>query len=121
MTRVEGRTMSAGATSATPTNRCRPSPLLMTGVVSIWVVALGGVIASPYLARSPTPGDDLTRRTADLAMAGYFIATAMMLFLSPADRPAVTTRGGLTRLVWTLSWATFLVHVGMAFHYHHGW
>jgi hypothetical protein len=42
-----------------------------------------------------------------------------MLRLAPSERPAGRVR--LARWCWTLAWATYLIHLGMAFHHYHHW
>lgn len=65
--------------------------------------------------------DALTRNTVRLALVGYAAATTGMLLLRPADWRAANGRGWLTRWCWTLAWASYLVHLAVAFLiYHHG-
>jgi hypothetical protein len=44
-----------------------------------------------------------------------------MIGLLPADWLARTGPGRLARWCWTLAWAAFVVHLGMAFHHYHHW
>ena len=44
-----------------------------------------------------------------------------MLLLSPSEWLAGSGRSRLARGCWTLAWATYLVHVAMAFHHYHHW
>src|SRR5262249_30490099 len=81
-------------------------------LVAAWLVLLGSVIAWPYWTRSTTLGDDLTRFTVRVALAFYALAAARML-LGKWDR--------LARWLWTLAWASYLVHLAMAFHHYHHW
>jgi hypothetical protein len=76
---------------------------------------LVGVLALPSLTATSDPGGVLTRNTIRLALLWYAAATALMLWQSPDTlwRPA--------RACWTVAWACYLVHLGMAFHYHHHW
>jgi hypothetical protein len=69
----------------------------------------------------PPLGDDLIRNTVRVALAFYAVAVWLMLGLRPADWRAATRRGWLARWCWTLGWAAFLVHVGVAFHFAHHW
>ena len=90
-------------------------------LLATWAAALVAVFASPIPSHSPTPGDDLTRRTVWVALAFYVAATWMMLGSAATDWRMETSRGRLTRWCWTLAWAAFLIHVGVAFHLYHHW
>jgi hypothetical protein len=62
------------------------------------------------------PGEDLTLWTVRGALALYVLALALR----------ITTSGSrswlqLSRLLWTVGFAAFLVHVLCAFHFYHGW
>jgi hypothetical protein len=81
-------------------------------LVAAWLILLGSVIAWPYWTHSATLEGDLTRFTVRVALVFYALAAARML-LSKWDR--------LTRWLWTLAWASYLVHVAMAFHHYHHW
>jgi hypothetical protein len=84
-----------------------------------WCVLLSAVFAWPALFGSSDPGDDLTRNTIRLALLFYGIA--VFLLLRSGRRTALSERGDLARLCWTLAWAAYLVHLAMAFHHYHGW
>jgi hypothetical protein len=86
-----------------------------------WTLALTAVLVAPTWLGSTNLGDDLTRYTVRLALVYYAVALALLMYTNPADRQALTTRGRLMRWCWTLAWATYLVHLGMAFHYYHHW
>jgi hypothetical protein len=80
-----------------------------------WALLLGAALVGP-----PT-GAGQTRATVYLALAFYALACGLMLRL---DRPgwcAATPLGRLARAAWALGLASFLVHVGLAFHHHHDW
>jgi hypothetical protein len=94
-------------------------PLL--GLVGLWLALLGAVLAAPLWLHATNPGDDLTRQTVRLALAFYGVAAGWMTRLGYADWRAASVRGQLARLCWSLGWVTYLVHVGMAFHYYHEW
>jgi hypothetical protein len=66
-------------------------------------------------------GDACTRNTARLAVSLYFIACFAMLGLRAPDWPATSGRGRVARLLWSLGWAAYAVHVATAFHFAHGW
>jgi hypothetical protein len=82
---------------------------------------LTGVLAGPSLTHAADPGDDLTRNTVRLSLAWYGAAAALMLTLRPDRWQAAQGPGRLARWCWTLAWAAYLVHLGMAFHHYHGW
>lgn len=90
-------------------------------MVSIWLILLILVVAGPYVTHSPTLGDDLTRYTVRLALVYYAAAATLMLLLRGDEWGAAAGRGRLARWCWTLAWATYLVHLAMAFHYYHRW
>ncbi|HEY1375603.1 MAG TPA: hypothetical protein VGF55_02355 [Gemmataceae bacterium] len=90
-------------------------------LILIWLAALAVLFAWPSLTGSPTVGDDLTRHTVRVALAYYAAAAWLMLGLRPADWRADTSRGRFARWCWTLAWAAFVVHVGVAFHFYHHW
>jgi hypothetical protein len=101
-----------------------PAPSAPPGVVAaaaLWAALLAGVLALPSLTSSPTPGDDLTRNTVRLALGYYAAAVGLMLVLRPAEWAVLSGRVRLARACWTLAWAAYLVHLGMAFHHYHGW
>lgn len=79
-------------------------------VLLIWLAALAGCLAVPFVAGLEEQGDALVRNTIRLTLAGY--AAALLL---PARREQ------LARLLWTLAWVTYLIHVALAFHFFHGW
>jgi hypothetical protein len=86
-----------------------------------WLAALLGRVAYAHFVASPTLGDDLTRFTVRLALGCYTIAATMMLLLQPGQWDASTMPGRAARWCWTLAWASYGVHVLMAFHYYHSW
>lgn len=100
-------------------NEVRANLLSTPQVLLLWLCISVATIAQPYLTHSPTLGDDLTRYTARLALVGYALAVNQLLLLRQPDAQARGLRRA--RLYWTLGWATFLVHLAMAFHHYHGW
>ncbi len=86
-----------------------------------WLVLLGAAIIFPYLRDSPTRGDDLVRYIVRVALLYYWLAAVGMLRSRPEDWAAETPRGRLIRAYWTLGWAAYFMHVGMAFHHSHHW
>ena len=94
---------------------------LQSALALAWALLLAGALIGPWLVASPTLGDDRTRFTVRVALLFYALAAGLMLFLDPAGWRAATTPGRLARTCWALGVAAFLVHVGLAFHYHHGW
>jgi hypothetical protein len=88
--------------------------------IAVWVVLLFGVLGSPWFLGQVDPGDDLVRNTIRLSLAFYAVTIALMLFLRPAEWTG-SGRGELARWCWSLAWAAYVIHVGMAFHFYHGW
>lgn len=66
-------------------------------------------------------GDALTRGTIRLALLLYLAAVAAMPWLGPAGWGARDTLGRIVRAGWALGWLLYAAHVGLAFHYFHGW
>src|SRR5689334_11664316 len=81
-----------------------------------WALLLAGILLAPAVLPPSDPGDDLTRNTVRLSLLYYALAAALMLRLRPGGWAAATERGRLARACWTLAWAAYLVHVGMALH-----
>jgi hypothetical protein len=73
------------------------------------------------LALASATGEMLTRNTVRLSLAWYMLALCLMMRLTPADWRVATTLGRVARWCWTLGLVSFLVHLGMAFHFYHGW
>jgi hypothetical protein len=73
------------------------------------------------LSQSPSLGDDLTRSTIRLSLVYYGIAASLLPWLRGDQWCARTGWGRLARWCWTFAWATYLVHLAMAFHYYHHW
>jgi hypothetical protein len=108
------------AMSALPARQDRASHLVAPLII-LWAALLVVVLAVPPLTASPTLGDDLTRYTVRLSLLYYTAALTLMLRLRPAEWTAGGGRGRLARWCWTLAWAAFVVHLGMAFHHFHHW
>jgi hypothetical protein len=85
----------------------------------LWAALLAVLLRLP--AR---PGGDLAdgqvRNSIRLALAGYALAVGLMSRLTAAEW-AGTGRGRTVRVLWTLAWATYLLHVGLAFDRVHRW
>jgi hypothetical protein len=94
-----------------------PGPLL----VALWAVLLAAVLGAPWLGLSTSPGDDLTRHTVRLALLFYAPAAALLLLLRPGEWFPLSPRARAARWCWTLGLASYLVHLGMAFHHYHHW
>lgn len=92
-----------------------------TWIVLGWLAVLSAVIFTPHLTNSPTLGDDLIRYTVRLSLALYAAAAMLMMAMDGDDWTAKSPRGDWARWLWTLAWLTFIVHLGMAFHYFHHW
>jgi hypothetical protein len=84
------------------------------------VLSLGAVIVLSR-AQPQSVGDQLTRNTIRLSLAWYTAALILMMRLRPLDWRTQTLRGQIARWCWTWGAASFLSHLGMAFHYFHFW
>src|SRR4051812_15299991 len=80
----------------------------------------GSYFATPYLTES-TVGDWRIRATIRVALLYYGITALLLMHLRQAEWSPPTWRCRLTRWCWTLAWVAYIVHLGSAFHYYHGW
>ncbi|MBY0522337.1 MAG: hypothetical protein K2R98_03020 [Gemmataceae bacterium] len=88
--------------------------------LAAWVVLLNVIFFLPALVPISDLGDHLIRGTIRLSLLFWFLAVNLMLWLRPAEWPGVG-RGNLARYCWTLAWAAYVIHLGMAFHFYHHW
>src|SRR5262245_52625125 len=80
-------------------------------LVASWAILLAAaLLVAPVF--SADPGKGLTRNTVRVALLFYGLAVVLVLRRAPEV---------LARLCWTLAWAAFVVHVGMAFHHQLDW
>jgi hypothetical protein len=89
--------------------------------VLLWLVLLAAVLGLPPLLGSPTLGDDLIRWTVRLSLAYWAAAVTLMLWLPARAWDGGNDAGRAARWCWTFAWASYLVHLAMAFHFYHGW
>ncbi len=67
-------------------------------------------------------GEALVRNTVRISLAWYLAAVLIMLaFRTSADWQVSNTAARVARRCWTWAVVSFLIHLGMAFHYYHGW
>jgi hypothetical protein len=85
------------------------------------LASLGVAIGLALIGEPTFVGDRLTRMTVRCSLTWYALATSMMLFLGRDDWRADAWRGWLARWCWTWGWVAYVVHLGMAFHWFHGW
>jgi hypothetical protein len=93
----------------------------MAGI--LWLLLLIALFAHPFwiAADERTTAELLTRNTVRLSLLYYVVALTLMTFLRLEEWRAENPRGLLTRWCWTLAWAAFAIHVGVAMQlYHHG-
>jgi len=88
---------------------------------ALWAGLLAVVLIAPFAISTADVGDSLIRNTIRLSLFYWWAAVNLLLFLRRDDWPAQTERGQFARMCWTLAWAAYLVHLGMAFHWYHGW
>jgi hypothetical protein len=87
----------------------------------LWCILMAAALGLPFWQDAPTWAEDLTRYTIRPALLFYAAAATLMLVLRPGDWAAISPRGRLARGCWTLAWAAYIVHVGVAFGcFHHG-
>jgi hypothetical protein len=80
-------------------------------LLAVWGSALCLALVLPEW--TDDRADGRIRQTIRVALACYFVAVAGLLV------PTIDSR--FTRLVWTLGWVAYLVHVALAFHLAFGW
>ncbi|MES1213865.1 MAG: hypothetical protein ABUL64_04685 [Singulisphaera sp.] len=93
---------------------------LTIGFVAVGLALLTATFALTFMLQ-PDPGEMLTRNTVRLSLAWYAVALCLMMRLGPADWRAATLLGKTARWCWTWSVVCFWVHLGVAFHFYHGW
>lgn len=81
-------------------------------LATIWLAAMGCALVL---------GGDPTRNTVRIALAYYAVAMWFILRLRIEERQNSVPIVRLARWCWTLAWAAFVLHVGVAFHWHHHW
>jgi hypothetical protein len=89
----------------------------------VWLLLLIALFAHPFLiaADQRNTAEFLTRNTVRLSLLYYVIALTLMISLRRDEWQVENPRGFLTRWCWTLAWAAFAIHVGVAIQlYHHG-
>jgi hypothetical protein len=87
----------------------------------VWLVLLAAVSAAPWLLGRPDPGDDLIRNTVRVSLLYYAAAAVLMTRLRPDEWSAAAAPGRTARLLWTLAWLAFLVHLAVSLHFFHHW
>jgi hypothetical protein len=108
------------ASSDPPISGSAAAPRTDPLAVAAWLAALGAVLVAPRALPLADAGDFLIRNTIRLSLAYYAAAALLLLTRSPGDGP-LSPAVVLARWCWTLAWAAYVVHVGMAFHHYHGW
>ncbi|HEY2839585.1 MAG TPA: hypothetical protein VGJ26_10565 [Pirellulales bacterium] len=84
-------------------------------------VAALTVVVGISLAFAQETGEMLTRNTVRLSLFWYATAICLMMRLRLEDWRGTTALGRIARWCWTLGLVTFLVHLGVAFHFYHQW
>lgn len=85
--------------------------------ISAWLALLAAILCIPSLIHSPTLGDDPTRNTVRLTLLYYAVAASLILLLRPDEWAGLSGRARLARRCWTLAWAAYVTHVGIALHH----
>lgn len=85
-------------------------------LLAAWLSLLALIVLAPAVGPTADEGENQVRNTIRLAL--LFALPALVLFPwldgeGEAERTA--------RLLWSLAWLAYLVHVGMAFHHAHHW
>ncbi len=106
---------------ATTLDNPRTGLLPLAAVFIVGGVALLAVMLLLTVALAADQGETLTRNTVRLSLAWYAAALCLMVRLAPADWRAATRLGQVARWCWTWSIVCFWIHLGVAFHFYHGW
>jgi hypothetical protein len=96
-------------------------PLGRLLLVGLWAGLLLAALIVPVLAHPADLGEGQTRYTVRLTLLYYGLAAGLLLTLSAADWERFSAPVRLARWCWTLSWAAYVLHVGLAFHHYHHW
>lgn len=90
-------------------------------VTALWIILLSALLVAPPLTSSSTLGEDWTRNTVRLSVAYYAATAILMLCLRREDWTATGRVVRLARLLWTLAWLAYVIHLACAFHFYHHW
>jgi hypothetical protein len=114
-------TVPAAAVHPSQPSRIRRPAVGDLPVIASWALLLAAVLGVPWWLDPANAGDDLVRWTIRVSLGYWAAAVALLTYLRPGERRAEFGRGRLARWCWTLAWATYLVHLAMAFHFYHHW
>jgi len=81
-------------------------------IVLIWSLLMAALFAVPHLFTLGDPGDFLIRNTIRVSLLFWFGAMFRRIHQPERRRE---------RLLWSLAWLAFIVHVVMAFEHYHRW
>lgn len=100
-----------------------PQPNISPVDVRMMAAGVGSLalVVGLSLALATATGEMLTRNTVRLSLAWYTVALCLMMRLRPDDWRVATPLVRVARWCWTLGLVSFLVHLGMAFHFYHQW
>lgn len=90
-------------------------------ITASWIVLMAVAIGLPIGVRSPSAGADQVLSTIRIALMFYFGAAAWMLRVSDDAWRAGGKPARTARLLWSLGWFAYVVHVALAFEYFHTW
>jgi hypothetical protein len=84
-------------------------------ILGAWLLLLALILLFPSLGPTPDAGENQVRNTIRLAL--LFALPALVLFPWLDGGPLEDA----ARLLWSLAWLTYFIHVAMAFHHAHHW
>jgi hypothetical protein len=90
-------------------------------ITAIWFVLMALAIGLPAIVRSPTAAADQVVLTIRIALVFYFAAAALMLRQSDDAWRAGAMPVRTARLLWSLGWLAYAIHVSLAFQHYHDW
>jgi len=82
---------------------------------------LGLVLGAPFLLDPARADDLLIRWTVRLSLAYWTLAVTTLLLGESADTSRLGGKTRFGRWCWTFAWASYLIHLAVAFHFYHQW
>jgi hypothetical protein len=86
-----------------------------------FVGLLGMVLGTPFLLDPARADDLLIRWTVRLSLAYWTIAVSTFLLGGTAYQARLGGWPRFGRWCWSFAWASYLIHLAVAFHFYHHW
>lgn len=101
--------------------RAAVNDMAQPAALGIWTMLMAGAMVIPAVAGSSSPGDNRLRFAIHLALLFYFAACTCMLLASSAEWQSGGTNLRTARMLWSLAWLSYAVHVLLSFQHFHHW